>query len=252
MELVVIFNSGEYSFGQFKRGRIVPISDSQIIGMSGNLPKIRKDNVRKDDVAEYSDIVKSVLTEIDNIEFIEEDEFFQIYDKTCFESIPLELPIFVKFLNNYKSTGKFYQYTFYSLETIKAANKLADTAEYLIAKKIDQLAREKNIQKFKPIFEEFEKKLDENGGLACIELNEDNIDAFHLFLSVKSYPHFQLTLFDGPLFIVSKKDSYGSIELKIPKKYEEYIPHFIGRGGKQAKKIADYFNAKYIKFILES
>lgn len=251
MELVVIYNGGKYSLGQLKSGRIVPISDSQIIEMSGKLPKIRKNDVRKDDVAKYNDIVKSVLTEIDNIEFIEDDEFFLIYDKKCFESIPMELPIFVKFLDTYKSTGKFYQYTFYSLETIEAADKIAKEAKQLITKKIDKIAREKKIEEFAPIFEEFEKKLDENGGLACIEINEYNSDAFHLFLSVKGYRGFELSFFE-PLYIVSKKDSYGSIELKIPKKYEEDLPHFIGRGGKKAKKIADFFNANYIKFILES
>lgn len=94
---IVVYNKGQYSLGQIKNGRITIISDC-----NNNLPRINKN----DSNSEYNNIVKAVLTEIDNIEFIEDDEFFTIYDKRIFQSTSLELPIFVNFLGNYKETKK--------------------------------------------------------------------------------------------------------------------------------------------------
>lgn len=94
---IVVYNKGQYSLGQIKNGRITIISDC-----NNNLPRINKN----DSNSEYNNIVKAVLTEIDNIEFIEDDEFFTIYDKRNFQSTSLELPIFVNFLGNYRETKK--------------------------------------------------------------------------------------------------------------------------------------------------
>lgn len=232
---IVVYNKGQYSLGQIKNGRITTISDC-----NNNLPRINK----KDSNSEYNNIVKAVLTEIDNIEFIEDDEFFTIYDKRIFQSTSLELPIFVNFLGNYKETKKQYNYTIFSDQTLLAANKLANEAKQIIEKKVKE-------KTFAPIFESFEKKLDQNNGVCVIEITSKNEEAFGLFLEVKKYKNYKLTLFE-PLYIIAKGSSFDFIELKIPKKYKEDIPHFIGSGGKRAKKIANFFNANYIKFVLES
>lgn len=232
---IVVYNKGQYSLGQIKNGRITTISDC-----NNNLPRINK----KDSNSEYNNIVKAVLTEIDNIEFIEDDEFFTIYDKRIFQSTSLELPIFVNFLGNYKETKKQYNYTIFSDQTLLAANKLANEAKQIIEKKVKE-------KTFAPIFESFEKKLDQNNGVCVIEITSKNEEAFSLFLEVKKYKNYKLTFFE-PLYIIAKESSFDFIELKIPKKYKEDIPHFIGSGGKRAKKIANFFNANYIKFVLES
>lgn len=232
---IVVYNKGQYSLGQIKNGRITIISDC-----NNNLPRINKN----DSNSEYNNIVKAVLTEIDNIEFIEDDEFFTIYDKRNFQSTSLELPIFVNFLGNYKETKKIYNYTIFSDQTLLAANKLANEAKQIIEKKVKE-------NTFAPIFESFEKKLDQNNGVCVIEITSKNEEAFSLFLKVKKYKNYELTPFE-PLYIIAKGSSFDFIELKIPKKYKEDIPHFIGSGGKRAKKIANFFNANYIKFVLES
>lgn len=232
---IVVYNKGQYSLGQLKNGRITIISDC-----NNNLPRINKN----DSNSEYNNIVKAVLTEIDNIEFIEDDEFFTIYDKRIFQSTSLELPIFVNFLGNYRETKKKYNYTIFSDQTLLAANKLANEAKQIIEKKVKE-------KTFAPIFESFEKKLDQNNGICVIEITSKNEEAFNLFLEVKKYKNFELTPFE-PLYIIAKGSSFNFIELKIPKKYKEDIPHFIGSGGKRAKKIANFFNANYIKFVLES
>lgn len=232
---IVVYNKGQYSLGQIKNGRITIISDC-----NNNLPRINKN----DSNSEYNNIVKAVLTEIDNIEFIEEDEFFTIYDRRNFQSTSLELPIFVNFLGNYKETKKIYNYTIFSDQTLLAANKLANEAKQIIEKKVKE-------NTFAPIFESFEKKLDQNNGVCVIEITSKNKEAFSLFLEVKKYKNYELTPFE-PLYIIAKGSSFDFIELKIPKKYKEDIPHFIGSGGKRAKKIANFFNANYIKFVLES
>lgn len=216
---IVVYNKGQYSLGQIKNGRITTISDC-----NNNLPRINK----KDSNSEYNNIVKAVLTEIDNIEFIEDDEFFTIYDKRIFQSTSLELPIFVNFLGNYKETKKKYNYTIFSDQTLLAANKLANEAKQIIEKKVKEKI-------FAPIFESFEKKLDQNNGVCVIEITSKNEEAFSLFLKVKKYKNYKLTLFE-PLYIIAKGSSFDFIELKIPKKYKEDIPHFIGSGGKRAKK----------------
>lgn len=232
---IVVYNKGQYSLGQIKNGRITIISDC-----NNNLPRINKN----DSNSEYNNIVKAVLTEIDNIEFIEDDEFFTIYDKRNFQSTSLELPIFVNFLGNYRETKKNYNYTIFSDQTLLAANKLANEAKQIIEKKVKE-------KTFAPIFESFEKKLDQNNGVCVIEITSKNEEAFSLFLEVKKYKNYELTPFE-PLYIIAKGSSFDFIELKIPKKYKEDIPHFIGSGGKRAKKIANFFNANYIKFVLES
>lgn len=232
---IVVYNKGQYSLGQIKNGRITIISDC-----NNNLPRINKN----DSNSEYNNIVKAVLTEIDNIEFIEDDEFFTIYDKRNFQSTSLELPIFVNFLGNYRETKKNYNYTIFSDQTLLAANKLANEAKQIIEKKVKE-------KTFAPIFESFEKKLDQNNGVCVIEITSKNEEAFSLFLEVKKYKNYELTPFE-PLYIIAKGSSFNFIELKIPKKYKEDIPHFIGSGGKRAKKIANFFNANYIKFVLES
>ena len=232
---IVVYNKGQYSLGQIKNGRITIISDC-----NNNLPRINKN----DSNSEYNNIVKAVLTEIDNIEFIEDDEFFTIYDKRNFQSTSLELPIFVNFLGNYRETKKKYNYTISSDQTLLAANKLANEAKQIIEKKVKE-------KTFAPIFESFEKKLDQNNGVCVIEITSKNEEAFSLFLEVKKYKNYELTPFE-PLYIIAKGSSFDFIELKIPKKYKEDIPHFIGSGGKRAKKIANFFNANYIKFVLES
>lgn len=232
---IVVYNKGQYSLGQIKNGRITIISDC-----NNNLPRINKN----DSNSEYNNIVKAVLTEIDNIEFIEDDEFFTIYDKRNFQSTSLELPIFVNFLGNYRETKKKYNYTIFSDQTLLAANKLANEAKQIIEKKVKE-------KTFAPIFESFEKKLDQNNGVCVIEITSKNEEAFSLFLEVKKYKNYELTPFE-PLYIIAKGSSFDFIELKIPKKYKEDIPHFIGSGGKRAKKIANFFNANYIKFVLES
>lgn len=232
---IVVYNKGQYSLGQLKNGRITIISDC-----NNNLPRINKN----DSNSEYNNIVKAVLTEIDNIEFIEDDEFFTIYDKRNFQSTSLELPIFVNFLGNYRETKKKYNYTIFSDQTLLAANKLANEAKQIIEKKVKE-------KTFAPIFESFEKKLDQNNGVCVIEITSKNEEAFSLFLKVKKYKNYELTPFE-PLYIIAKGSSFNFIELKIPKKYKEDIPHFIGSGGKRAKKIANFFNANYIKFVLES
>lgn len=232
---IVVYNKGQYSLGQIKNGRITIISDC-----NNNLPRINKN----DSNSEYNNIVKAVLTEIDNIEFIEDDEFFTIYDKRNFQSTSLELPIFVNFLGNYRETKKKYNYTIFSDQTLLAANKLANEAKQIIEKKVKE-------KTFAPIFESFEKKLDQNNGVCVIEITSKNEEAFSLFLEVKKYKNYELTPFE-PLYIIAKESSFDFIELKIPKKYKEDIPHFIGSGGKRAKKIANFFNANYIKFVLES
>ncbi len=232
---IVVYNKGQYSLGQLKNGRITIISDC-----NNNLPRINKN----DSNSEYNNIVKAVLTEIDNIEFIEDDEFFTIYDKRIFQSTSLELPIFVNFLGNYRETKKKYNYTIFSDQTLLAANKLANEAKQIIEKKVKE-------KTFAPIFESFEKKLDQNNGICVIEITSKNEEAFNLFLEVKKYKNYELTPFE-PLYIIAKGSSFNFIELKIPKKYKEDIPHFIGSGGKRAKKIANFFNANYIKFVLES
>lgn len=232
---IVVYNKGQYSLGQIKNGRITIISDC-----NNNLPRINKN----DSNSEYNNIVKAVLTEIDNIEFIEDDEFFTIYDKRNFQSTSLELPIFVNFLGNYRETKKNYNYTIFSDQTLLAANKLANEAKQIIEKKVKE-------KTFAPIFESFEKKLDQNNGVCVIEITSKNEEAFSLFLKVKKYKNYELTPFE-PLYIIAKGSSFNFIELKIPKKYKEDIPHFIGSGGKRAKKIANFFNANYIKFVLES
>jgi hypothetical protein len=232
---IVVYNKGQYSLGQLKNGRITIISDC-----NNNLPRINKN----DSNSEYNNIVKAVLTEIDNIEFIEDDEFFTIYDKRIFQSTSLELPIFVNFLGNYRETKKKYNYTIFSDQTLLAANKLANEAKQIIEKKVKE-------KTFAPIFESFEKKLDQNNGICVIEITSKNEEAFSLFLEVKKYKNYELTPFE-PLYIIAKGSSFDFIELKIPKKYKEDIPHFIGSGGKRAKKIANFFNANYIKFVLES
>lgn len=232
---IVVYNKGQYSLGQIKNGRITIISDC-----NNNLPRINKN----DSNSEYNNIVKAVLTEIDNIEFIEDDEFFTIYDKRNFQSTSLELPIFVNFLGNYRETKKKYNYTIFSDQTLLAANKLANEAKQIIEKKVKE-------KTFAPIFESFEKKLDQNNGVCVIEITSKNEEAFSLFLKVKKYKNYELTPFE-PLYIIAKGSSFDFIELKIPKKYKEDIPHFIGSGGKRAKKIANFFNANYIKFVLES
>lgn len=232
---IVVYNKGQYSLGQIKNGRITIISDC-----NNNLPRINKN----DSNSEYNNIVKAVLTEIDNIEFIEDDEFFTIYDKRNFQSTSLELPIFVNFLGNYRETKKKYNYTIFSDQTLLAANKLANEAKQIIEKKVKE-------KTFAPIFESFEKKLDQNNGVCVIEITSKNEEAFSLFLKVKKYKNYELTPFE-PLYIIAKGSSFNFIELKIPKKYKEDIPHFIGSGGKRAKKIANFFNANYIKFVLES
>ena len=240
---IVVYNKGQYSLGQIKNGRITIISDC-----NNNLPRINKN----DSNSEYNNIVKAVLTEIDNIEFIEDDEFFTIYDKRNFQSTSLELPIFVNFLGNYRETKKKYNYTIFSDQTLLAANKLANEAKQIIEKKVKE-------KTFAPIFESFEKKLDQNNGVCVIEITSKNEEAFSLFLEVKKYKNYNLTLYKNydllffePLYIIAKGSSFDFIELKIPKKYKEDIPHFIGSGGKRAKKIANFFNANYIKFVLES
>lgn len=240
---IVVYNKGQYSLGQIKNGRITIISDC-----NNNLPRINKN----DSNSAYNNIVKAVLTEIDNIEFIEDDEFFTIYDKRIFQSTSLELPIFVNFLGNYKETKKKYNYTIFSDQTLLAANNLANEAKQIIEKKVKENA-------FAPIFESFEKKLDQNNGVCVIEITSKNEEAFSLFLEVKKYKNYNLTLYKNyslfffePLYIIAKGSSFDFIELKIPKKYKEDIPHFIGSGGKRAKKIANFFNANYIKFVLES
>lgn len=232
---IVVYNKGQYSLGQLKNRRITIISDC-----NNNLPRINKN----DSNSEYNNIVKAVLTEIDNIEFIEDDEFFTIYDKRNFQSTSLELPIFVNFLGNYKETKKKYNYTIFSDQTLLAANKLANEAKQIIEKKVKE-------NTFAPIFESFEKKLDQNNGICVIEIPFKNEEAFRLFLKIKKYKNYELTPFE-PLYIIAKGSSFDFIELKIPKKYKEDIPHFIGSGGKRAKKIAKFFNANYIKFVLES
>ncbi len=232
---IVVYNKGQYSLGQLKNRRITIISDC-----NNNLPRINKN----DSNSEYNNIVKAVLTEIDNIEFIEDDEFFTIYDKRIFQSTSLELPIFVNFLGNYRETKKKYNYTIFSDQTLLAANKLANEAKQIIEKKVKE-------KTFAPIFESFEKKLDQNNGVCVIEITSKNEEAFSLFLEVKKYKNYELTPFE-PLYIIAKGSSFDFIELKIPKKYKEDIPHFIGSGGKRAKKIANFFNANYIKFVLES
>lgn len=232
---IVVYNKGQYSLGQLKNGRITIISDC-----NNNLPRINKN----DSNSEYNNIVKAVLTEIDNIEFIEDDEFFTIYDKRNFQSTSLELPIFVNFLGNYRETKKNYNYTIFSDQTLLAANKLANEAKQIIEKKVKE-------KTFAPIFESFEKKLDQNNGICVIEITSKNEEAFSLFLKIKKYKNYELTPFE-PLYIIAKGSSFDFIELKIPKKYKEDIPHFIGSGGKRAKKIANFFNANYIKFVLES
>lgn len=232
---IVVYNKGQYSLGQLKNGRFTIISDC-----NNNLPRINKN----DSNSEYNNIVKAVLTEIDNIEFIEDDEFFTIYDKRIFQSTSLELPIFVNFLGNYRETKKKYNYTIFSDQTLLAANKLANEAKQIIEKKVKE-------KTFSPIFESFEKKLDQNNGICVIEITSKNEEAFNLFLEVKKYKNYELTPFE-PLYIIAKGSSFDFIELKIPKKYKEDIPHFIGSGGKRAKKIANFFNANYIKFVLES
>lgn len=232
---IVVYNKGQYSLGQIKNGRITIISDC-----NNNLPRINKN----DSNSEYNNIVKAVLTEIDNIEFIEDDEFFTIYDKRNFQSTSLELPIFVNFLGNYRETKKKYNYTIFSDQTLLAANKLANEAKQIIEKKVKE-------KTFAPIFESFEKKLDQNNGVCVIEITSKNEEAFSLFLEVKKYKNYELTPFE-PLYIIANGSSFDFIELKIPKKYKEDIPHFIGSGGKRAKKIANFFNANYIKFVLES
>lgn len=232
---IVVYNKGQYSLGQIKNGRITIISDC-----NNNLPRINKN----DSNSEYNNIVKAVLTEIDNIEFIEDDEFFTIYDKRIFQSTSLELPIFVNFLGNYRETKKNYNYTIFSDQTLLAANKLANEAKQIIEKKVKE-------KTFAPIFESFEKKLDQNNGVCVIEITSENEEAFRLFLKIKKYKNYELTPFE-PLYIIAKGSSFDFIELKIPKKYKEDIPHFIGSGGKRAKKIANFFNANYIKFVLES
>lgn len=232
---IVVYNKGQYSLGQLKNGRITIISDC-----NNNLPRINKN----DSNSEYNNIVNAVLTEIDNIEFIEDDEFFTIYDKRIFQSTSLELPIFVNFLGNYRETKKKYNYTIFSDQTLLAANKLANEAKQIIEKKVKE-------KTFAPIFESFEKKLDQNNGVCVIEITSKNEEAFSLFLEVKKYKNYELTPFE-PLYIIAKGSSFDFIELKIPKKYKEDIPHFIGSGGKRAKKIANFFNANYIKFVLES
>lgn len=232
---IVVYNKGQYSLGQIKNGRITIISDC-----NNNLPRINK----KHSNSEYNNIVKAVLTEIDNIEFIEDDEFFTIYDKRNFQSTSLELPIFVNFLGNYRETKKNYNYTIFSDQTLLAANKLANEAKQIIEKKVKE-------KTFAPIFESFEKKLDQNNGVCVIEITSENEEAFRLFLKIKKYKNYELTPFE-PLYIIAKGSSFDFIELKIPKKYKEDIPHFIGSGGKRAKKIANFFNANYIKFVLES
>ena len=232
---IVVYNKGQYSLGQIKNGRITIISDC-----NNNLPRINKN----DSNSEYNNIVKAVLTEIDNIEFIEDDEFFTIYDKRNFQSTSLELPIFVNFLGNYRETKKNYNYTIFSDQTLLAANNLANEAKQIIEKKVKENA-------FAPIFESFEKKLDQNNGVCVIEITSENEEAFRLFLKIKKYKNYELTPFE-PLYIIAKGSSFDFIELKIPKKYKEDIPHFIGSGGKRAKKIANFFNANYIKFVLES
>lgn len=232
---IVVYNKGQYSLGQIKNGRITIISDC-----NNNLPRINKN----DSNSEYNNIVKAVLTEIDNIEFIEDDEFFTIYDKRNFQSTSLELPIFVNFLGNYRETKKKYNYTIFSDQTLLAANKLANEAKQIIEKKVKE-------KTFAPIFESFEKKLDQNNGVCVIEITSENEEAFRLFLKIKKYKNYELTPFE-PLYIIAKGSSFDFIELKIPKKYKEDIPHFIGSGGKRAKKIANFFNANYIKFVLES
>lgn len=232
---IVVYNKGQYSLGQIKNGRITINSDC-----NNNLPRINKN----DSNSEYNNIVKAVLTEIDNIEFIEDDEFFTIYDKRNFQSTSLELPIFVNFLGNYRETKKKYNYTIFSDQTLLAANKLANEAKQIIEKKVKE-------KTFAPIFESFEKKLDQNNGVCVIEITSKNEEAFSLFLKVKKYKNYELTPFE-PLYIIAKGSSFNFIELKIPKKYKEDIPHFIGSGGKRAKKIANFFNANYIKFVLES
>lgn len=232
---IVVYNKGQYSLGQIKNGRITIISDC-----NNNLPRINKN----DSNSEYNNIVKAVLTEIDNIEFIEDDEFFTIYDKRNFQSTSLELPIFVNFLGNYRETKKNYNYTIFSDQTLLAANKLANEAKQIIEKKVKE-------KTFAPIFESFEKKLDQNNGVCVIEITSENEEAFRLFLKIKKYKNYELTPFE-PLYIIAKGSSFDFIELKIPKKYKEDIPHFIGSGGKRAKKLANFFNANYIKFVLES
>lgn len=232
---IVVYNKGQYSLGQIKNGRITIISDC-----NNNLPRINKN----DSNSEYNNIVKAVLTEIDNIEFIEDDEFFTIYDKRNFQSTSLELPIFVNFLGNYRETKKKYNYTIFSDQTLLAANRIANEAKQIIEKKVKE-------KTFAPIFESFEKKLDQNNGVCVIEITSKNEEAFSLFLKVKKYKNYELTPFE-PLYIIAKGSSFDFIELKIPKKYKEDIPHFIGSGGKRAKKIANFFNANYIKFVLES
>lgn len=232
---IVVYNKGQYSLGQIKNGRITTISDC-----NNNLPRINKN----DSNSEYNNIVKAVLTEIDNIEFIEDDESFTIYDKRIFQSTSLELPIFVNFLGNYRETKKNYNYTIFSDQTLLAANKLANEAKQIIEKKVKE-------KTFAPIFESFEKKLDQNNGVCVIEITSENEEAFRLFLKIKKYKNYELTPFE-PLYIIAKGSSFDFIELKIPKKYKEDIPHFIGSGGKRAKKIANFFNANYIKFVLES
>lgn len=246
MQLAAIFRKGEISIEQIKEGEILPIlfDDFQML----ELPKIRKDDVCNEDIAKNNEIIKSALKEIKNLDYKETEDGFEVYDTTCFEVTTIEIPIYVEMFNNYKATGKFHQLQLYSSETIEAANKITKVAKKLIAKS----KREAQIKEYAPFFEEFENKLDENNGIACIRLDGFNYEAFHLFLSVKKYHSYKLTLWNFPLYIVSKKNSFDSVKLIIPKEYEEDIPLFIGKGGNRVKKIADYFNANYIKFVIEN
>lgn len=76
---------------------------------------------------------------------------------------------------------------------------------------------------------------------ACFDYSE----TLALFLETKQYKFFRV---NNDCCIVSKKEKYGTIKLKVPFWYIRFV---IGKGGRNIKEMAKLFNAKYIKVVPE-
>lgn len=170
-------------------------------------------------------------TKLKNIGFQEEGGFYlRVYDKNVFEKEIVELPVYIKYFDFYRATGKFYQYSCYTDETIDAAKSMAEEARNII-----------KLSKFQKLFEKFEEDLDKGDGLACFDYSY----ALALFLETKQYKFFRV---NNECCVVSKKEKYGTIKLKVPSWYIRFV---IGKGVRNIKEIAKLFNAKYIKVVPE-
>ena len=173
----------------------------------------------------------SLDTKLKNIGFQEDGGFYlRVYDKNVFEKEIVELQVYIKYFDFYRATGKFYQYSFYTDETIDAAKSMAEEARNII-----------KLSKFQKLFEQFEEDLDKGDGLACFDYSE----SLALFLETKQYKFFRV---NKDCCAVSKKEKYGTIKLKVPSWNIRFVR---GKGGRNIKEMDKLFNAKYIKVVPE-